>query len=101
VAEETLRVRAQRLARRLHEHGVDAEAVDSVAVVGGGAAPGVGLASAAVSLPASLAEPLRTGLSPVVGRVENDRCLLDLRTVEPADDDVIAEAVRACRDAPQ
>src|SRR5262249_17021285 len=56
-----LRIRARRLADRLRQAGADVEAVDCDAVVGGGAAPGVTLPSAAVSVPASLAEPLRTG----------------------------------------
>ncbi len=88
-----LRDRAAKLALQLHAHGVDAEAVESMAVVGGGAAPGVSLPSAAVSVPAALSAPLRTGRPPVVGRAENDRCLLDLRTVDPIDDGTIVTAV--------
>ena len=87
-----LRVRAQRLAAQLP----DASAVDCIAAVGGGGAPGVELPSAAVSLPESYAAPLRTGTPAVVGRLEGGRCLLDLRTVAPADDDALVEAVRAC-----
>ncbi|GAA4601346.1 L-seryl-tRNA(Sec) selenium transferase [Actinoallomurus liliacearum] len=83
-----LRQRAERLAKRLPEH--DALAVESTARVGGGGAPGVELPSAAVSLPASYAVPLRE--SGVVGRLESGRLLLDLRTV-PADLDD-AELVR-------
>ena len=76
---------------------MDARAVDSVAAVGGGGAPGVELPSAAVSLPASYAVALRTGRDRVVGRVERDRCLLDLRTVPGDADLVLTEAVRRCR----
>jgi L-seryl-tRNA(Ser) seleniumtransferase len=32
----------------------------------------------------------------VVGRLEDGRCLLDLRTVAPEDDVALLEAVRAC-----
>jgi L-seryl-tRNA(Ser) seleniumtransferase len=92
-----LRRRAVRLADRLAAAGVPARAIDSVAAVGGGGAPGVRLASAAVSLPAGWAPALRTGDPPVVGRLEKGRCLLDLRTVAPADDDRLAVAVRAAR----
>jgi len=87
-----LRKRAERLAAQLP----GAEAVDCVTAVGGGGAPGVRLPSAAVSLPESCAVPLRTGNPPVVGRVERGRCLLDLRTVDPADDEVLLAAVRRC-----
>ncbi|MCG5432415.1 L-seryl-tRNA(Sec) selenium transferase [Mycobacterium sp. MYCO198283] len=87
-----LRRRAAKLAARLP----DATAVDCVAAVGGGGAPGVELPSAAVSVPERFAAPLRTGTPAVVGRLENGRCLLDLRTVAPADDERIVEAVLAC-----
>jgi L-seryl-tRNA(Ser) seleniumtransferase len=87
--------RAERLAAELAGDGVDACAVASVAAVGGGAAPGVQLPSAALSLPVAFATPLRSGRPPVVGRVENDRCLLDLRTVNPAEDPTVLAAVRS------
>jgi L-seryl-tRNA(Ser) seleniumtransferase len=89
----TLRDRAEEMAQRLRGDGVDAEAVESTAVVGGGAAPGVTVPSAAVSVPGALAMPLRVGRPPVVSRAENDRCLLDLRTVAPVDDETVVTAV--------
>lgn len=87
-----LRARAEALAAGLP----GAVAVDCVAAVGGGGAPGVELPSAAVSLPESYAAALRTGSPPVVGRLEGGRCLLDLCTVPPEDDELLAAAVRAC-----
>ncbi|MCT2582212.1 L-seryl-tRNA(Sec) selenium transferase [Actinophytocola gossypii] len=91
-----LRTRATRLAEELGRRGVEVTAVDSVAVVGGGGAPGVELPSAALCLPARHAERLRTADPPVVGRVERGRCLLDLRTVPPEDDGRLLEAVARC-----
>jgi L-seryl-tRNA(Ser) seleniumtransferase len=97
-----LAARAERLAAVLAAAGVDAVAVDSTAAVGGGGAPGVALPSAAVSLPESLADPLRNGdqvragrRPAVAGRVTDGRLLLDLYAVEPADDDTLAAAVLA------
>lgn len=87
-----LRARAQALAAGLP----GAVAVDCVAAVGGGGAPGVELSSAALSLPEHYAAALRLGSPPVVGRLEGGRCLLDLRTVTPEDDELVAAAVRAC-----
>ena len=87
-----LRARAEQLAAQLP----DAQAVDCIAAVGGGGAPGVELSSAAVSLPESYAAPLRTGTPSVVGRLEAGRCLFDLRTVAPEDDELVLSAVRAC-----
>ena len=100
--EEELTRRAQRLAGSLTAAGLDACTVSSQAAVGGGGAPGVILPSAAVSLPTSLAlplragEPVRAGLVPaVVGRTEGGRLLLDLRSVLPEDDAALAAAVIA------
>ena len=87
-----LRARAQRLADQLP----DAQAVDCIAAVGGGGAPGVELPSAGVSLPESYAAALRIGTPAVVGRLEAGRCLLDLRTVAPEDDELLVQAVRTC-----
>jgi L-seryl-tRNA(Ser) seleniumtransferase len=95
---EAIRHRAEALATQLTAKGVDALAVSSLAAVGGGAAPGVQLPSAAVSLPAGLATRLRQGHPPAVGRIENGRCLLDLRTVAPSEDTTLAAAVLAAAD---
>ena len=53
------------------------------------------LPSAAISLPELLAVPLRRGEPAVVGRLEAGRLLLDLRSVDPADDDRLVAAVLA------
>jgi L-seryl-tRNA(Ser) seleniumtransferase len=88
-----LLARAERLAGRLREHGLDATARECDGVVGGGGAPGVVLPSAAVVLPPGYAEPLRTGVPAVVGRVESGVLLLDLRAVPAADDDTLCDAI--------
>jgi L-seryl-tRNA(Ser) seleniumtransferase len=99
--------RARQLASRLAAAGLDAQAVASTAVVGGGGAPGVPLPSAAVSLPAGLAAPLRDGqpvrsgqVPAVAGRTEGGRLLLDLRALPPGQDELLAAAVLAAREQP-
>jgi L-seryl-tRNA(Ser) seleniumtransferase len=72
---------------------VEAVAVESTATVGGGGAPGVTLASAAVALPERYAAALRTGEPAVLTRVEHGRCLVDLRALPPEADQAIAVAV--------
>ena len=89
----TLRERARALADRLTAGGLDAQAVDASARVGGGGAPEHLLPSAAVSLPASFAGALRRATPPVVGYVEDDRTLLNLRSVPPSADETLAAAV--------
>ncbi|ALG10668.1 L-seryl-tRNA(Sec) selenium transferase [Kibdelosporangium phytohabitans] len=89
---ERLRERVWALVKRLDV----AEVHDTVSAIGGGGAPGVELPSVAVSLPSHYAEALRRGTRPVVGRVERGRCLLDLRTVHPDEDEELLNAVLAC-----
>ena len=89
-----LRTRAEAVVAAL---GGDAHVVEAGARVGGGGAPEFELPSVAVSLPASLAEPLRHGSPPVVGYTAEGRTLLDLRSLDPADDEALVAAVLACR----
>jgi L-seryl-tRNA(Ser) seleniumtransferase len=46
-----------------------------------------------VSLPPSFADALRLGSPPVVGYVEDDRTLLNLRSLPSSADDALAAAV--------
>ena len=94
--------RAERAVLRLVSAGLDAQVADAAAAVGGGGAPGVELPSAAISLPESLAAPLRwddavaRGERPaVVGRLEGGRLLLDLRAVPPESDAALVDAILA------
>jgi L-seryl-tRNA(Ser) seleniumtransferase len=88
-----LRRRVDAIAARL---GAVAVVVPSDGAVGGGSAPGLALAGWAVRLPEDFASALRAGDPVVVGRVERGHCLLDVRCVDPADDDVLVAAVLAC-----
>ncbi|MEV4639959.1 L-seryl-tRNA(Sec) selenium transferase [Actinoplanes sp. NPDC049548] len=88
-----LRGRTERVVGELVAAGVAAEAVESVAVVGGGGAPELELPSWAVALPEEYARPLRLGVPPVVGRVVRGRLLLDLRCVPPDQDHAVVSAV--------
>ncbi len=97
--------RASQIAAALTSLQIDARAEAAVAAVGGGGAPGIGLPSAAVSLPTGLAAALRAGpdvrrgsMPAVVGRIEDGRLLLDLRAVAPADDELLVAAVAAAAD---
>jgi L-seryl-tRNA(Ser) seleniumtransferase len=91
-----LRERTERIRARLAAGGIAVELTESAAVVGGGGAPEVTLASWALSLPGAYAEKLRTGTPAVLGRVERGRLLLDLRCVPPEQDEALAGAVEKC-----
>jgi L-seryl-tRNA(Ser) seleniumtransferase len=71
------------------------EVVDTVAVPGGGSVPGQEIPSAGVALAGDVAEALRRHHPPVMARVEADRTICDLRTVDPADDDLLKAALTA------
>jgi L-seryl-tRNA(Ser) seleniumtransferase len=92
--------RTTRTVASLARHGIAATVVTTEAAVGGGGAPGVTLPSSAVALDESLALPLRHGPAvrrgeapAVVGRMEKGRLLLDLRSIDPADDDALVAAI--------
>jgi L-seryl-tRNA(Ser) seleniumtransferase len=99
---DELRARAERLAKALEEtlsEGFKLAAVPSHAVTGGGSLPGREIESWAIALvhPERSADDLQTTLRsaepPVVGRIEEDRLLLDICTV-PADlDDAMLSAL--------
>jgi L-seryl-tRNA(Ser) seleniumtransferase len=96
----SLSQRAERLAGVLAAAGIDCHPVPASAAVGGGGAPGVQLPGMALSLPAELAVPLRTGEAvrngtepAVIGRIEDHRLLLDLSAVPAEADDRLAAAV--------
>ena len=99
---ENLKNRAERLAPQLAATGVaQVEIVKSEAFIAQGVRPAQAIASYALVLtPASgtaqsLAAALRAGKSPVVGRIESSRLLLDLRTVLPRQDVELVEALEA------
>jgi L-seryl-tRNA(Ser) seleniumtransferase len=96
VGPEELRRRAAALAARL---GAAASLRDGVSVAGGGSLPGEGLPSVLVEVdpaPASDAAVLarlRAGDPPVVARAEHGRVVVDLRTVPPDQDELVAGAL--------
>jgi L-seryl-tRNA(Ser) seleniumtransferase len=91
-----LRARAEALRDSLAAAGFEVAVVASTAVVGGGGAPGLELASWALSLPEAYARPLRLGDPPMLGRVERGRLLLDLRCVPAELDRALRAAILHC-----
>lgn len=90
--------RAEAVANRLRP-ALEAAVVDGHSTIGGGSAPQsvlptrlVAASSAAVSA-AALEARLRASDPPVIVRVQDDRVLLDLRTVHPEGDDVVTQAI--------
>jgi L-seryl-tRNA(Ser) seleniumtransferase len=94
----------ERGARILRDAGVapggGANVAPAEAAFGGGTSPEKLFASRALALSHpelsadALAGRLRSGRPPIVGRVEGDRVLLDLRSIQPGEDADVAAALR-------
>ena len=97
---EEIDVRAAALADRVADHPLfEANVVSGVSTVGGGGAPGSALPTRLMQLTprggsaVRLEARLRGLCPPIVARIENDRVVLDLRTVLPQQDDQLAAAL--------
>ena len=69
--------------------------VDTLAVAGAGSLPGLDIPSAGLELDGDHTLSLRAQDPPVIARVREGNTVLDLRTVDPADDEVVRKACRA------
>ncbi len=97
-SQEQIERRAHALAATLTAQGIGARVGESAATVGGGAFPTARIPSAAVVLAGdaeSLARQLRSATPPVIGRIEDDALVLDLRSVPASHDDRLAGAILA------
>jgi len=96
---ESIADRARAWQSRLKERGTAVDVVAAKSTVGGGSLPGEQLPTTAIALSprrggaADLLRRLREHEPPVIGRIVEERVLLDPRTVLPGEDDVIVEAV--------
>jgi L-seryl-tRNA(Ser) seleniumtransferase len=97
---EAIGARADRLASALRTAGWLTEVVDGVSTIGGGSAPGSVLPTRLVAIvhggeSADALDARCRGLdTPIIGRIDDDRFLLDLRTVREEEDEEIAIAFR-------
>ena len=96
-APAALAARARTIAAKLAEAGLSADVVALRSTVGGGSLPEETQPSFAVAIGAgpatAVARALRSADPPVVARIVDERVALDLRSVLPEDDDVLARAV--------
>ncbi|MEO7963473.1 MAG: L-seryl-tRNA(Sec) selenium transferase, partial [Gemmatimonadaceae bacterium] len=95
-SQAAVRARADSLGVRLLAHGVRSTIVESEATVGGGAFPGARINSAALAIEGdavTLEERLRTSAAPIIGRIERDQLLLDLRSIPATEDESFATAL--------
>jgi L-seryl-tRNA(Ser) seleniumtransferase len=71
------------------------EVVDTEAMPGAGSAPGLVIASCGVRIQGDQLAELRSGVVPVIARARDGMTVLDLRGVDPADDELVADAIAA------
>ncbi len=101
---EIIRNKANRLCGLLRDCSINAEVIPTKSTVGGGSAPGQELASFAISIspemngnPSEFARAMLSQDKPIIGRIEKDAYLIDMRTVYEDDLEYIAEAADAVR----
>jgi L-seryl-tRNA(Ser) seleniumtransferase len=100
-AQATLRARGEGLRARLD--GLDLAVIETEGYAGGGSLPLAPLPSIALAwrpaqVPANAAAArLRHGTPPLIARAEDDRVVIDLRTIPPERDAEVATALEAAR----
>jgi len=103
---KALQARAEKIKAGLEESDVKIAIQESQSTVGGGSLPGETLPTIVISVESApsvdesvqsvdrQAKLFREQPTPIIGRIENDRFVLDLRTVFPQQDDIIISAIR-------
>ena len=95
-----IEARAEAVAAKLRDVRIDVNVASSSASVGGGAFPTAAIPSRAIVLSRNAQEAekrLRLGEPAVIGRISERSLLLDLRSVLPREDDLLAEAIMKLR----
>jgi L-seryl-tRNA(Ser) seleniumtransferase len=100
MTKDAIAARASAVADQLENTDLHIELRDGESVIGGGAAPGSNLPTKLLAISSDrqpsddLAKQLRHHRPPIVARVEENRLILDLRTVFPDQDGLVASALR-------
>ena len=100
LSKEEIGTRSQAIAEGIKFSRLSVEVLDGESVIGGGAAPSAVLPTRLMALTCEglsadeLSARLRASDPPVIARVEEGRVLLDLRTVVPAQDEAVVQAIR-------
>ncbi len=99
MTEEEIEARANRIRAQLARSDLEVSLVGGSSTIGGGSAPGSSLPTRLLAIThathsaADLEARLRASEPPIVARIEDDRVLLDLRTVLPDQDETLAKTL--------
>jgi L-seryl-tRNA(Ser) seleniumtransferase len=91
--------RAENLVSKINSSEIGADLIDGESLLGGGSAPSSVLPTRLIAITVKnvsaneLADRLRRSHPPIIARVEDGRVLLDLRTVLPAQDEVLRQVL--------
>jgi L-seryl-tRNA(Ser) seleniumtransferase len=98
LSKDAITARAEGIADKIRSPEIAVDLIDGESVIGGGAAPAAVLPTCLLAITSAdfsadkLAEQLRKSDPPIISRVQEDRVLLDLRTVFPEQERFIAQA---------
>jgi L-seryl-tRNA(Ser) seleniumtransferase len=98
--------RAETVAQQLNSSTLRIALIDGESVIGGGAAPSAVLPTKLLAVDgknlgaSEIASRLRTSAIPVIVRVEDNKVLIDLRTVFPEQDAILVKALAALGASP-
>jgi len=98
---EEIRIRAERILGRIDRKDFESELMDGFSLTGGGSAPEEQIPTCLISMtsnrftPNQLEQHLRRFNPPILSRIEEDRLLLDLRTVFPEQDETVVQALQS------
>jgi L-seryl-tRNA(Ser) seleniumtransferase len=106
-AVDELQQRADTIAARVAGHQrLHVQILDGHSTLGGGSAPGMTIPSRLLALTVdglsanSVETLLRQAEPPIIARIEQDRVVLDLRTIQPDEDEIVARALEGLAGAP-
>jgi L-seryl-tRNA(Ser) seleniumtransferase len=95
---DDIKQQAEGWAQEFGAMGLKAFVIEGESTVGGGSLPGTTLPTCWVALdlpsPDAFSERLRCGESPVIGRIDEGRLLMDPRTVLPGEEQILLAAVK-------
>ena len=90
-----LQTRAESIVDAVRVAHPSARVESTEALPGAGSAPGVTMPSVGVVIDGDLLKPLRQFATPVIARSRDDRTSLDLRSIDPVDDQRVIDALLA------
>ena len=92
---------SEAISREIASELISFEVIAGFSTIGGGSAPQATIPTRLVAIRSAtrtadaLEAALRLGSPTVIARIQQDAVLIDLRTVSPADDAVVASAIAA------